>query len=317
MQITGLKLQDAAKRLLAEGRVELVLGFGAGSLPLRSAPCFVRRPEDAGKLIWDPTCENNLAVYLPKRNGKTAVVAQGCDTRALVTLIQENQIDRENLYIIGVPCTGMIDRRKTAALLEGRELLAARLEPGALTLEGKDFAKTVPLAEVLHETCLACTCPNPVIYDELAGEQVPAKAADDFSAVEAFAAQPAAARRAFLAEELSRCIRCYACRQACPLCYCEECFADCATPQWIGKGAQTQDSLLFQAVRVFHLAGRCADCGACERACPVGIRLSVLTRKMVKDVKDLFGYEAGVDPERKPALTTFAPNDPQAFLVKE
>jgi len=316
MQITGL-IQDAAKRLLAEGRVELVLGFGAGSLPLRSTPCFVRRPEDAGKLIWDQTCENNLAVYLLKRKGKTAVVAKGCDTRAIVTLIQENQINRENLYIIGVPCAGMIDRRKVGALLEGRELLAARLEPGALVLEGKDFEKTVPLAETLHDTCLACACPNPVIYDELAGERVPEKPASDFSAVEAFAALPAAERRAFLAEELSRCIRCYACRQACPLCYCEECFVDCSTPQWIGKAAQTQDNLLFQAVRVFHLAGRCADCGACERACPVGLKLSVLTRKVVKDVKDLFGYEAGVDLERKPALTTFAPNDPQAFLVKE
>ncbi|HAP93078.1 MAG TPA: 4Fe-4S ferredoxin [Desulfotomaculum sp.] len=316
MQVASL-IQDAAKRLLAEGQVELVLGFSEGSLPLRSTPGFVRRPEDAVKLIWDHTCENNLAVYLLKRKSKTAIVAKGCDTRAIVTLIQENQVDRNNLYIIGVPCTGMIDRRKVEALLEGQELMAARVDHDQLTVEGKDLEKTVPLAEVLHDTCKACTCPNPVIYDELAGERVPEKPAGDFNGIEAFEAMMAGERKAYLAEELSRCIRCYACRQACPLCYCEECFVDCSTPQWIGKAARTEDNLLFQAVRVFHLAGRCADCGACERACPVGLKLSLLTRKMVKEVKDLFDYEAGLDLERKPVLTTFAVNDPQAFLVKE
>jgi len=101
------------------------------------------------------------------------------------------------------------------------------------------------------------------------------------------------------------------------MCYCPECFVDCSTPVWIEKAPDTADNMLFQSVRVLHLAGRCVDCGACDRACPMGINLRGITRKMVKEVKELFGYEAGVNMEDKPALNEFTADDPQPFLVKE
>jgi len=315
-ELTGA-IREAAKKLLDEKKVDVVIGFAPGSLPLRSTPCFVRRPEDAAGLLWNRSCENNLANYLRKRSDKAAVVAKGCDSRAIVELIKENQIDRENLFIIGVPCTGMIDRQKVARKLAGRELLAAEENGDNVILKGRDFSETVPAAELLHDSCLSCRHPNPVIYDLLVGEPLPEKEGVDFSDVNAFEAKSPAERRAYLTEEFSRCIRCYACRQACPMCYCEECFVDCSTPQWIGKSSEAQDNLLFQAVRVFHSAGRCADCGACERACPMGLKLHLLTRKMVKDVQELFGYDAGVNPEEKPALADFKAEDPQPFLIKE
>lgn len=314
--VAGL-IQEAAGKLLLDKQVGLVIGFSRGSLPLRSAPCFIRRPDEAEKLVWDRSCENNLANYLRRYRQKVAVVAKGCDSRAIVALLQEKQLERENIYIIGVPCSGMIDRKKVKRLLGGKELLEIEEKREKILLKAKGISKEISSRELLHESCRACRYPNPVLYDQLIGEPVAQWSAGDFNEVLAFEERTAQEKKERLAEELSKCIRCYACRNACPMCYCGECFADCSTPQWVGKGAQAEDNLIFQAVRVFHLAGRCVDCGACERACPMDIHLSLLTRKMVKDVRELYGFEAGVDPEAAPPLAVFSANDAQDFLFEE
>src|ERR1035437_5820437 len=132
------QIRETAKKLLDEGKVELVIGFEEGTIPTRSSPCFVRKAADADKLVWTATCENNLAKYLPGRKEKIGIIAKGCDTRAIVGLIQEKQVEREKLFIIGIPCEGMIDR-----------------DSGELS-----------------ETCKTCAHPNPAIYDLLIGDKV-------------------------------------------------------------------------------------------------------------------------------------------------
>ncbi len=318
MQAIAAQVKEAAKKLLEDKKVDLVVGFAEGSLPLRGTPFFARTPEEANQLTWNRGCENNLANFLRKREGKVAVVAKGCDVRSIVALTKENQIDRDNLYIIGVPCDGMVDRKKVGKLLGGKEVLEVVDQGDTIVLKGNGFAETAKLADLLHNSCIDCRYGNPVVYDELIGTLMPEKAEEDFAEIKAFEAKTTAERRAFMTEEFSKCIRCYACRNACPMCYCTECFVDCSQPEWIGKSAaNVQDNILFQAVRVFHSAGRCADCGACERACPMGINLRLLTRKLVKDVKVLFNAEAGVSMDDKAAMATFAADDPEPFLVKE
>lgn len=312
---TTEKIREVAKQLLADKKVDLVVGFAQGTLPLRSTPYFARTPEQAENLIWSATCENNLANFVRKRTDKVAVIAKGCDVRAIVGLIKEGQVNRENLTIIGVPCEGMVDRKQICQAIGCQDILEVTDQGAELNLKGKNFEKTLAKADVMFGSCKTCQYNTPVIFDELIGEALPAKEAN-YDDVAAFEALSAAERNAFIAKEMEKCIRCYACRQACPMCYCSECFVDCGAPAWIGKGAQSvDDNALFQTVRVLHLAGRCVDCGACERACPMGIKLSLLNRKMVKDVKELFGAEAGVNLNDPPALNVHQFEDKEDFML--
>ena len=315
MQDISAMIRDTAKKLLDEKRVDLIIGFEKGTLPLRSTPCFVRSSEEADKLIWNAGCENNLARYLRKREEKIGIVAKGCDVRSIIGLIKEGQIAREQVFIIGVPCNGMIDRRKIEAKLDGKEILEAEEKNGTVILKGGDFTETIDREEFLHNSCKTCNHRNPVIYDVLIGDRVEEnQGIDEYGEVEEFEAQSGDKRWQSFTNEVSQCIRCYACRNACPLCYCQECFVDNSQPQWIGKTTNLSDTSIFHIVRAFHTAGRCVDCGACDRACPMGIDIRKLTKKIEKDVKELFHYQAGVSLEDVPPLATFNPDDPQEFI---
>jgi formate dehydrogenase subunit beta len=315
MKSTSTMIRDAAAKLLDEKKVDLVVGFEKGTLPLHSTPCFVRSAADANKLIWNSSCENNLAKYLQKRKEKVGIVAKGCDVRAIIGLIKEGQVDREKVFIIGVPCNGMIDNRKIEDKLGGKEILEAEEKDGTLILKGRDFSETVNKEEFLYHSCKTCTHRNPVMYDILIGDKVEEnQGIDVYEEVKQFEAKSADERWQGFTDEMSKCIRCYACRNSCPFCYCQECFVDSSQPRWIGKTTDLSDTAIFHVVRAFHTAGRCVDCGACERACPIGINLGMLTKKIEKDIKELFHYEAGASLEDLPPLATFKPDDPQEFI---
>jgi len=309
------QLREVARSLLRDEKVDLIIGYENGSLPLRTGPCFVRSPDEAERLVWNPRCENNLATYLHRATGKVGIVAKGCDARSIVGEIVERQIAREDVVIIGVPCQGVIDRAKIEAQLDGREALEADVSEGKIALRGEGFEETLNLAEVLCDGCATCRHRNPPLYDILIGEPVPEmEDADEYAAVRALEAQTADERWAYFANEFSRCIRCYACREACPCCYCAECFVDQTQPCWFGKGDDLSDVMAFHIVRAYHVAGRCLDCGACARACPMQIDLRALVKKLEKDVHELYSYEAGLHLETAPPLTTFQPDDPQEFI---
>lgn len=140
------------------------------------------------------------------------------------------------------------------------------------------------------------------------------KDVDRYADVRELEAMPAEEKWAYFDDLLKACIRCYACRNACPLCYCPTCFVDESKPQWVGKSQDPIDIRTFHFLRAFHCAGRCTDCGACQRACPVGINMRVFTKKLEKDCLELYGWEAGMDPESRPPLDFYRAEDPEDFI---
>ena len=309
MQGVTQAIRQEAKRLLESGEVDIIIGFTEGTLPLRAAPVFIRKAADVERLIWGPFCENNLARYLRDVKDKNvAIVAKGCDTRSIVALMNEHQVERDRVYIIGVPCQGMIDRRIVARRASG-EVLSACLEGEDLLVEGDGFELRLPHSEVLYPSCAACTHPNPVIYDCLVAEPVQVWAQDPYARVREIENRSPEERAGYFASEAERCIRCYACRQACPMCYCEECFVDHTTPRWIESGVTPAGQQGWQIGRAYHLVGRCVNCGACERACPAEIDLVYLNGKSSKDVWELFGFEAGIEVDKPPPLAVFLPGE--------
>ena len=162
-------IRRISSNLLAEGRVDLVLGFKRGTLPMASVPAVARTPEEAQGFVWDANCRLNLANYITDRKEKIGIIAKGCDTRNIVNHIMENKISRDRLHIIGVPCTGMVDKNRICALLND-EITEFKEEGDAILVRSAGQGRVLDKGEYLRDNCRTCTHRNPVIHDDLAGE---------------------------------------------------------------------------------------------------------------------------------------------------
>lgn len=287
------ELHDLARHLLASGTVGVVIGWEEGRLGVR--PAFVTRPEDASRLVFDHRCTHNLATYLSPRRahvralGTPAVVVKGCDARAVAGLLRESQLARDQVVLIGVRCGGVVARP----------------------------SKRVDLtAQTVADRCAGCGCREPHLADHLVGElpSPPPPTARREEKLAALAAMSPAERWAFWQGELSRCVRCHACREACPMCFCERCMADKTEPSWIEPSPHGRGVLAWHVLRAMHQAGRCVDCGECERACPVGIPLGLLNHKLAEVVAERFDHRPTDDPAVPAPIGVFRLDDAQEFI---
>ncbi|HVP17549.1 MAG TPA: Coenzyme F420 hydrogenase/dehydrogenase, beta subunit C-terminal domain [Spirochaetia bacterium] len=327
-------IRRLAGELFQAGKIDLLIGFEQGTGSYRARPVFVESAAGAEGLTWDSTCSSNLAVYLPslfrrepQKKGaeralpRVAVVAKACDMRSLVALIKEKQAPRENLFIIGIPCRGMVDERKLAAEMEKA---TGRVDVTDLSESEDSICATTPDGRkvemarepLVQDACRECRFPVPQGADATVAAPSRPPANGDDGAVLQFSRRADEERWKSFEEEISRCIRCYACRQACPTCYCTECFAETNRPAWIGATAEITDTMIFHIIRIFHQAGRCVECDACVRACPMGIDLRPFAGKIALDVREMFGFTPGFDLESPPPLITFKDDDRQDFITE-
>lgn len=326
------KLREEAKKLLDEKKVDVVIGYERGTLPLTATPCFITDPAEADRLVFDATCTQNLAKFAhdilsahreaqkkvkpeDRKKKVVGIVARGCTSRSLVIHLQERQYARDDVVILGVPCSGYLDGRKILAATGGEEVLEGTVLGDAVTVKFSTGEKKISLNDVYADNCITCRFNNPVISDVMTGEPAPAKAPDrEYEKVEAFEKLPIEERWAYFTKEMAKCIRCYACRNTCPSCYCKVCFVEQSMPQFVGLSADKTDTQVFQLLRTYHMVGRCVDCGSCVSVCPMGVDLRNFLKKLDKDALELFEHRAGTSLEEVPPLSTYKENDKEDFI---
>lgn len=294
------ELRNAIRDLFAQGKIDAAIGYGRVGVDGAVGAVFVTSPDEVDQLIWNDECRQNLAVHLTrpeiKALGKLAIVVKPCDARAVVVLANESQIKREELQVIGMVCEGV----KLA-------------NPDGTT------------ADKLYPKCLSCVEHAAKHVDILIGSAEKAAELDQANAGSAdkvgnqarlaeLRAMTTEERFAFWRNEFSRCVRCYACRQSCPLCYCNRCVADKNRPTRIDTSSSLKGNFAWNILRAFHLAGRCVGCGACASACPAGIELDLLNLTLANAAKEYFDYTAGAEPGVGPLIGSYSPEDKEEFI---
>ena len=321
MQKTAGLIKKRAAELLADGTVTKVLGWEEGEFFYDVTPAFFDK-DTVENLAYGSFCGANLSKYLIKAlketEGKILVFLKPCDTYSFNQLLTEHRVDREKVYIVGVECKGMLDIEKikaagikgvTKVIDEGEELLIK-------TIYGES---KIARKDVLLEKCDTCKSKELKVFDEVIGESTETETKARFEAVSELENMTAEERYAFWQGELSKCIRCNACRNVCPACSCMKCVFD--NPQsgvQSKSNADTFEEKMFHILRAFHVAGRCTDCGECSRVCPQGIPLHRLNRKFIKDINELYGdYQAGDEAFSRAPLVNFTFDDAEPSVVHE
>ena len=306
---------NKAETLLAEGKVNRVLGWKKGEFCYDVTPAIFADAEAMKKdFVFGDFSGANFSKYLieeTRKEGKVLVFLKPCDTYSFNQLLTEHRFDREKVYAVGVPCDGMLDINKIKAIV-GDGILGAKSEGDSVKVETLyDGEKTVAKADVLAERCANCKSKKHVAYDELIGEEGDVIDSARFDEVAKLEAMTPDERFAFWQGELSRCIRCNACRDICPACTCEKCVFD--NPQSGVENKAITDSFeekMFHIIRAFHVAGRCTDCGECSRVCPQHIPLHLLNRKFIKDINSFYGeYQAGAEVGSRAPLVDYTTED--------
>lgn len=316
-KITRDQLIAKASELLENGTVSCVLGWGAGEFGYDVTPTLFNTAEEMNKgFVFNDFCGANFSKYLvsktQKLEGKILVFLKPCDTYSFNQLLTEHRFDREKVYAVGIPCEGMADISKIKSIT-GEGISSVSFEGDAITVTTlyADDPITVDCSDVLAERCVNCKSKKHVAYDELLGEEGDIVDSARFDEVARLEAMTPDERFAFWQNELSKCIRCNACRDVCPACTCEKCVFDNAASGVENKSpANSFEEKMFHIIRAFHVAGRCTDCGECSRVCPQNIPLHLLNRKFIKDINEFYGeYQAGAEVGSRAPLVDYTTED--------
>lgn len=309
-------LVNKAKELLASGTVDRVLGWKKGEFSYDVTPALFTAAEEIDRdFVYNDFCGANFSKYLIAETGKSdakiLVFLKPCDTYSFNQLLTEHRFARDKVYAVGIPCGGMADISKIKKLA-GDGVTGADSDGGDITVHTLyDGDVAVKREDCLPDRCLNCKSKKHVAYDELLGEDGEVIDSARFDEVEKLEKMTPDERFAFWQGELSRCIRCNACRDVCPACTCEKCVFN--NPESGVENKAVTDSFeekMFHIIRAFHVAGRCTDCGECSRVCPQHIPLHLLNRKFIKDINSFYGeYQAGETEGSRAPLVDYQTDD--------
>lgn len=265
------ELINKVTQLLDDKIINVFIGYEKGSAG-RIRALFARNAEQAGKLVFDAGCTQNLSGYLLKHEvkhlGKIGILANIAALRSIMQLASEFQIK------------------------DGEVLVLFANNDGTFT-ELVDFHSIETILEVA-DTGIST---------------------DEKEMIARLEAMTVTERWNFWNKEFEKCIKCYACRAACPMCYCHRCTTDVNQPQWIPVASHERGNLDYHLMRAMHLAGRCVNCGECATACPMDIPLNLLTYQLIEPIKSGFGATAGLKADAMYALSTFKPDDKENFII--
>ncbi|MEM2246991.1 MAG: 4Fe-4S dicluster domain-containing protein [Thermoproteota archaeon] len=268
MSSPEIELRKLARNLLERKVVDLVIGYEDSEAGVR--PCFIKEPSEVEKLVWNPDCRLSLVRYLRGfKEKKVGIVAKGCDGRAIVELIKENQLDRKNIFIIAVECNGVYKpvkygssktRRQMAEYCEKCEVRVSPIKDYLIKSDEKALEETIPKGDI-----------------------------EDLDWLSLF----------------RKCLRCMACVRSCPFCYCTECSIEGFKPALVHRLVDPVELFTFHLIRAIHMAGRCVECGACESSCPVEIPLTRLYHELNEWFRENYGYVPGLNLEQAPPPLVF------------
>jgi ferredoxin len=278
------QIREIATRLFTEERIDYFVGYRSTGFDENQVPVIIRKADDVSSLVFNDKSVFNLTNYLKRehtRNKRVGLIVKGCDSRSLNLLLTEGQVKREQLYVVGIACEGVVDER------------GAKLQ-----------------------NCTECMFPDPVVADEMIGQAHAERNYTVNADILEMGAKDLVDRRSYFEDVFSNCIRCNACRHSCPLCYCAKCCIDQETAT-LYNGSNTTSSA-FHALMTWslHLAGRCVDCRNCEKACPSHLPLHLLHKWNEHVIYENFQeHMAGVHPGDRGAFYKYSLKDPDDFIM--